>query len=112
MIFILRLELAPAYDLTFNHGMANAHTTATNGSGNPTWADLKQVATERNVKNWRQVREEVRSGVSGWSAFARHYGIAKARIQAIETALRAINKACSPSSGRAGFCQASGSRPH
>jgi serine/threonine-protein kinase HipA len=96
-------KLAPAYDLTFNNGMANSHTTAINGSGNPTWADLKQVATERNVKNWRQVLEEVRSAVSGWPAFARHYGVTKARIQAVETALRAIDKVCSPSSGRAGF---------
>lgn len=32
------------FDLTFNTGMANNHTTAINGSGNPSLSDLKKVA--------------------------------------------------------------------
>jgi serine/threonine-protein kinase HipA len=87
-------RLAPAYDLTFNTGMANHHTTSINGAGNPTFADLKKVATERKIKDWHRVFDEVRSAVSRWPEFARNYDMTKSRVVTIEKELLAIDKAC------------------
>ena len=89
-------RLSPAYDLTFNNGMANHHTTSINGSGNPAFADLKKVATERKIKSWLQILDEVRSAVSRWPEFASNYDVTKTRIKATQKELGAINKACSP----------------
>jgi serine/threonine-protein kinase HipA len=89
-------QLAPAYDLTFNSGMANSHATAINGSGNPNFADIKAVASERKIKNWQAILDEVRSAVSRWPEFASYYGMTKTRIRAIQKELAAIDKVCSP----------------
>lgn len=89
-------RLAPAYDLTFNTGMANNHTTAINGSGNPGFADLEKVAAERKVKNWQRVLDEVRGAVARWPEFASNYGITKARTKAIQKELSAIDNVCHP----------------
>lgn len=88
-------RMSPAFDLTFNTGMANHHTTSINGAGNPTFADLKKVATERKVKNWKHLLDEVRGAVSRWSEFAGHYGVASTRIRAIQKELADVDKACS-----------------
>lgn len=90
-------RLAPAYDLTFNSGMANCHTTSINGSGNPIFEDLKKVAIERKIRNWKQILEEVGSAVARWPEFAGNYDITKARIKSIQKELAAIDKACSDS---------------
>lgn len=89
-------RLAPAYDLTFNTGMANNHTTAINGSGNPGFADFEKVAAERKVKNWQRVLDEVRGAVARWPEFASNYGITKARTKAIQKELSAIDNVCRP----------------
>lgn len=89
-------HLAPAYDLTFNTGMANNHVTAINGSGNPVFFDLEKVAIERKVTNWRRVLDDVRGAVARWPEFAGNYGITKARIKAIQKELNAIDKVCRP----------------
>jgi serine/threonine-protein kinase HipA len=90
-------RLAPAYDLTFNTGMANHHTTSINGAGNPRFADIKKVATERGIKNWQRVLDEVRGAVSRWPEFAKNYDMSKSRITAIEKELVLIDKTCAPS---------------
>lgn len=87
-------RLAPAYDLTFNHGMNNQHTTAINGSGNPTFSDLKKVATTRGIKNWFSILSEVRDAVARWPEFADKYGLTKSRISTIDKELQRIDKAC------------------
>ena len=89
-------HLAPAYDLTFNTGMANNHTTAINGSGNPGFADLEKVATERKVRNWQRMLDDVRGAIARWPEFASNYGMTKARIKAIQKELRAIDNVCRP----------------
>lgn len=89
-------RLAPAYDLTFNTGMANAHTTSINGAGNPTFADLKKVATERRIKAWMQTMDEVRSAISRWPEFADRYGISKTRVQTVQKALSTLDRQCAP----------------
>lgn len=90
-------HLAPAYDLTFSTGMANNHTTSINGSGNPEFPDLAKVASERKVKNWLRVLDEVRSAVSRWPEFASNYGMTKTRIKAIQKELSIIDNRCRPS---------------
>jgi serine/threonine-protein kinase HipA len=89
-------HLAPAYDLTFNTGMANNHTTSINGSGNPGFSDLEKVAVERKVTNWRRVLDDVRGAIARWPEFASSYGMTKARIKAIQKELNAIDKVCRP----------------
>lgn len=89
-------HLAPAYDLTFNTGMANNHTTAINGSGNPGFADLEKVAVERKVTNWKRVLDDVRGAVARWPEFASNYGMTKARTKAIQKELSAIDIVCRP----------------
>ena len=89
-------RLAPAYDLTFNTGMANNHTTAINGSGNPGFADLEKVAAERKVTNWQRVLDDVRGAVARWPEFASNYDMTKARTKAIQKELSAIDNVCRP----------------
>lgn len=89
-------RMAPAFDLTFNHGMADRHTTAISGAGNPGFDDLKKVATARNIKNWQQVLDEVRNAVSMWPDFATAYDMPKTRIKAIQKDLSVIDRACTP----------------
>lgn len=89
-------KLSPAFDLNFNHGMANNHTTAINGAGNPTFADLKKVAERGNIKAWRQILDEVRAAVARWPVFAEQYGLSQARTKAIQKELKAIDRVCSP----------------
>lgn len=88
-------RLAPGYDLTFNTGMANQHTTSINGSGNPTLADIKKVATERKIKNWEAVLDDVRSAVDRWPEFADKHGMAKSRMSEIKRELTRVAKNCS-----------------
>lgn len=76
--------------------MANNHTTAINGSGNPGFADFEKVAAERKVKNWQRVLDEVRGAVARWPEFASNYGITKARTKAIQKELSAIDNVCRP----------------
>lgn len=87
-----RWKLAPAYDLTFNTGMANNHTTSINGSGNPSFADLKKVASERKIARWLEILEDVRQAVSRWPEFADQYGINKKRVNQIQKELSAIDR--------------------
>ena len=89
-------RLAPAYDLTFNTGMANNHTTAINGSGNPVFADLEKVAAERKVKNWQRVLDDVRGAVARWPEFASNYGMTTVRTKEIQKELSAIDTVCRP----------------
>lgn len=91
-----RWALAPGFDLTFSHGMANSHTTSINGAGNPTFNDIKAVAKQRGIANWLSVLDEVRSAVGKWPEFASNYGMSKARIAHLGKQLRAIDQNCSP----------------
>jgi len=91
-----RWRLAPAYDLTFNHGMSNQHTTSINGAGNPTFKDLKKVALERNLRQWAEVLDQVRAAISKWPDFAKSYDLSTARTHEVAKALQAIDRACAP----------------
>ena len=87
-------ELAPAFDLTFNHGMKDNHTTSVNGAGQPTAADIKAVADRHGIKSWKMIVEEVRGAVAQWPGFADEFGLTKARTQEIQKALQTIDAVC------------------
>jgi len=89
-------QLAPAFDLTFNHGMNDCHTTAVSGSGRPTAADIKKVAGRHGITNWKQIVDEVRSAMAQWPAFAAAFGLDKRRIGEIQKAFKAIDRVCAP----------------
>jgi serine/threonine-protein kinase HipA len=87
-------RLAPAYDLTFSTGMSNQHTTSINGEGSPRFKDIKKVASERNVKDWQDVLDKVRSAVARWPEFAKQYGLTTVRTKEVQKELQAIDKVC------------------
>lgn len=89
-------RLSPAFDLTFNHGLANQHTTSVSGSGSPTFADLKKVADRWRIPGWLNMLDQVRNALAQWSALAEQYGVAKARTREIQSALAEVDRACAP----------------
>jgi serine/threonine-protein kinase HipA len=87
--------LSPAFDLTFNYGMSNFHTTSINGSGNPSYSDIKKLGEQFGIKQWAIICDEVRGAVSKWASFASQYGLTKTRIGEISKALRVVDRECS-----------------
>jgi serine/threonine-protein kinase HipA len=87
-------KLSPAFDLTFNHGMANFHTTSINGAGNPTYSDIKKLATQFAVAGWEKILDEVRQAIAQWPVIASQYGVSKMRINEIAKAIKAIDREC------------------
>lgn len=87
-------RLSPAFDLTFNHGISNQHTTSINGSGNPGFEDLKKVAKERNVKKWIEILEQVQSAVNRWPEFAEKHGLTKSRVKELDQIFKSISNRC------------------
>jgi serine/threonine-protein kinase HipA len=85
-------KLAPAYDLTFSAGMNNQHTTAINGSGNPTHADIAAIAEAHNIKHWESILEEVLDLVASWPIIARANQVNKSSIDSIEKTFKAIRQ--------------------
>lgn len=87
-------KMSPAFDLTFNHGMSNQHTTSINGSGNPNFEDLKKIAKERNIKDWTNILDEVQAAVKRWPEFAQKYGLKKKKITEMNQIFNAISSRC------------------
>ena len=67
--------LAPAFDLTFSHGMNNQHTTAIAGQGNPNLQAVEKIAKAAGIKNWRDLVAEVFNAVQQWPRFAQEQGV-------------------------------------
>lgn len=89
-------QLAPPFDLTFNHGMNGNHTTAVNGAGQPTVADIGKVADRHGIANWKQLVNEVRDAVAQWPTFAETFGLTNQRAGEIQKAFKAIDQVCAP----------------
>ncbi len=85
-------KLSPAFDLTFNHGMNGQHTTSINGTGEPSFEDIKQVAIKSRIENWRSVIEEVRAGVARWAEFASQCDVGASRTKDIARALQGVDQ--------------------
>ncbi len=63
-------QLAPAYDLTFNHGMGGEHMTAIAGSGNPAQKHWMQLASTFRINDAERIVAEVRQAIGQWHALA------------------------------------------
>ena len=85
-------KLSPAFDLTFNHGMNGQHTTSINGTGQPSFEDIKQVAMSSRIENWRSIFEEVRAAVARWTEFASKYDLGASRTKDIALALQEVDQ--------------------
>ena len=85
-------QLAPTYDLTFSSGMNNQHTTAINGSGNPTYEDIAAIAKAHHIDHWETILKEVMKAVSVWPLVARANNVNKSSIDRIEKAFKEIQK--------------------
>lgn len=89
-------QLSPAFDLTFNHGMAGYHTTSVNGAGQPKLADIQKVAEQHRIADWKQILDEVRAAVADWPVFSAERGLSKKRRAEIGKALADIDQMCKP----------------
>jgi len=77
-------RLSPAYDLTFSYGVGIEHSTMYLGeSKNPTVEHLLQLAKKYQIKNAKEIIDEVRYGVSLWEKTAKNAGISKKMIEKI-----------------------------
>ncbi len=78
-------RLSPAYDLTFSYGVGVEHSTMYLGEGrNPTVEHLLQLAKKYQIKNAKEIIDEVRYGVSLWEKIAKAIGISKATVKKVE----------------------------
>jgi serine/threonine-protein kinase HipA len=85
-------KLSPAFDLTFNHGMNGQHTTSINGTGQPGFEDIKQVAMSSRIENWQSIVEEVRVAVARWAEFASQYDVGASQTKDIARALQGVDR--------------------
>jgi len=69
-------KVAPAYDLTFSNSGHGMHSTMVSGeSANPTQAHLMELAHYFNIKNGKQIIEQVQSVVYNWKTYANECGV-------------------------------------
>lgn len=84
-------ELSPAFDLTFNSGFNNQHTTDIAGSGNPRLQDIQRVAESCGIQRWQEILEQVQSATRQWQMIAAAEGVSREKCQAIGDALAKID---------------------
>jgi serine/threonine-protein kinase HipA len=87
-----RWELAPAYDLTFNHGMGGEHMTAIAGSGNPGPDKLLQIAQTFHLADGAKIIAEVREAVAQWPRLAQANQVSQATCDEITGHLAKIGQ--------------------
>jgi len=85
-------ELAPGFDLTFSSGMGNQHTTAINGSGNPSRKDIQTIAVAHSIDNWESILDEVMLATTHWKNIAMQNQVTKQSIKQIAAAIDTIRK--------------------
>lgn len=88
--------MSPAFDLTFNHGLGGYHTTSVNGAGQPKLADIRKVAEQQRIADWKQILDQVRAAVADWPVFSAERGLSKKRRSEIGKALADIDQMCKP----------------
>lgn len=84
--------LAPGFDLTFNSGINNQHTSDIAGSGNPNLQDIEGVARNCGISNWRSIVDEVRHAIVQWNDIAAAENVSATTIRNINNALVDIRK--------------------
>lgn len=78
-------QFAPAYDLTFSSSSHGQHSTTIKGEGkNPTQKHLLELAALFDLKNAKQILEEVKDAVNNWQHFAKEAGVSKTSMHLIQ----------------------------
>ena len=82
-------SLAPAYDLCYSYAPSgkwtNKHQLSLNGKREDfTLRDLLQVAEKQNVKNAKEIIEQIQDSVSQWTTYAKKYKVKTAFIKQIQ----------------------------
>jgi len=78
-------RLSPAYDLTFSYGVGAEHSTMYVGEGkNPTDKHLLKLASKYQIKNAKEIIEEVQEAVMRFEKIAQELDISKATINSIK----------------------------
>lgn len=85
-------EFSPAFDLTFNTGINNQHSTDIAGSGNPQLMDVRRVAENCGIKGWRTILNEVKAAITQWDRLAANEGVSLHQIEKINSALLEIKQ--------------------
>ena len=85
-------RLSPVYDLTFSQGMNNEHTTAINGSGNPTRKDFAALAEANSIDNWETIINEVAHTVADFASIATRYKVTKSSLKKMTNAFHDITR--------------------
>ncbi|MHB1949688.1 MAG: type II toxin-antitoxin system HipA family toxin [Gammaproteobacteria bacterium] len=83
-------RLSPAFDLTFSQGINNEHTTAINGTGNPSRRDFAALAATYKIDDWETIVDEVIQAVAEWPTVAAHNKVTKGSAAMISNALQGI----------------------
>ena len=82
-------KLSPAYDLTYSFGPGGEHSTMYMGEGkNPTIQHLETLAKKHNIKNYKQIIEEVQNAVSYFEKYAVEFELSKESIKTLVQALK------------------------
>ncbi len=69
-------KFAPAYDLTFSHGINGEHTTTYLNEGkNPTKSHLKELALKHNIKEYEAIIKEVDFAVNNFKKYCKEIGV-------------------------------------
>lgn len=83
-------SLSPPFDLTMSAGMGGQHTTAINGSGNPTRKDIEQVAAFSAIGNAGEVLDAVLEAAGHWKRLASEFGVSRAQTTEIGEAIEGM----------------------
>ena len=71
-------KLTPAYDLTFSYGVGTEHsTTYLNEGKNPNINHLEKLALKHGIKEYKQIIDEVKSGISDFANLAKSVELPK-----------------------------------
>lgn len=84
-------QCAPAYDLTFSYGPGREHSSMVMGEGrNPGTKELRKLAEKFQLREGKEVIEEVRCAVSQWEDFAENAKVTRSSREIISKTLREI----------------------
>ena len=81
-------ELSPAYDVTFSHDLKNkwlmAHQMTLGGKQDDfKMDDFEKIAKAENIKNWKEIVEEIKEAVSLWRQLAKSNEVEQSKIDEI-----------------------------
>ncbi|MFA7069718.1 MAG: type II toxin-antitoxin system HipA family toxin [Sulfurimonas sp.] len=77
-------KLTPAYDLTFSYGVGTEHsTTYLNEGKNPTIKHLEKLAQKHNIKEYKNIIDEIKSAISEFSNLAIEFELPKDELRSL-----------------------------